>query len=336
MKKNKKGFTLAETLIALVILGVVAAITIPALIQKYMEATNRTKVKKAMAAYEKAIGQMVVENGNTAISSWADGIVNNCANTTIFFKKIQGEGCRFKTSDGVWWDISNIEHPIIAFNEEDLDDENATNRFELFAHNEDGILRVNDKADELLSEDERISLEKLYEFVNNNSGGVETPKTNTDKLSDCTTNSAATCTITYDCPTQEEPTKTCELEMIKRTFDTSNCDTSSLAGPSNSCPEKPTNYIVIPESENGKTWNEISCPDGTRMAKAGELAQLWNNVTEGDVLSTSCYECWFFAQDENSVYGNLKVYTFSPYHGAFYNSYKNASNDTTRVVCVGN
>ena len=59
---NKSGFTLQETLIALTILGVVAAIAIPSLIQKYIEATSRVKVKKAMAAYEKAVNQMVLEN----------------------------------------------------------------------------------------------------------------------------------------------------------------------------------------------------------------------------------------------------------------------------------
>ena len=60
--KKRVAFTLQETLITLTILGVVASITIPALIQKYIEATSRVKVKKAMAAYEKAVNQMVVEN----------------------------------------------------------------------------------------------------------------------------------------------------------------------------------------------------------------------------------------------------------------------------------
>ena len=35
MRKNKKGFTLAEVLITLGIIGVIAAITIPAIIGKY-------------------------------------------------------------------------------------------------------------------------------------------------------------------------------------------------------------------------------------------------------------------------------------------------------------
>ena len=46
----------------LTILGVVAAITIPALINRYKEASYRTKVKKAMEVYEEALNHMVIEN----------------------------------------------------------------------------------------------------------------------------------------------------------------------------------------------------------------------------------------------------------------------------------
>ena len=114
-EENKSGFTLQETLITLTILGVVASITIPALIQKYIEATNRVKVKKAMAAYEKAINQMVVEeNIAGSIKAWAGA---DCSETSKYFKIINGGGCRFQTADKVWWDITDIEHPVIAFNE---------------------------------------------------------------------------------------------------------------------------------------------------------------------------------------------------------------------------
>ena len=66
MKINfkKEGFTLAETLITLTILGVVAAITVPMLINKQTEAANRTKLKKAMAVYEKALNQMIINRIN--------------------------------------------------------------------------------------------------------------------------------------------------------------------------------------------------------------------------------------------------------------------------------
>ena len=60
--KKKAAFTLAETLIVLVILGVVAAITIPALVRNQMEAQNRTRIKKAMTVYDMLINKIVVEN----------------------------------------------------------------------------------------------------------------------------------------------------------------------------------------------------------------------------------------------------------------------------------
>ena len=45
---SRSGFTLAETLIALTVLGIVAAITVPQLVRKQAETANRTKLKKAM------------------------------------------------------------------------------------------------------------------------------------------------------------------------------------------------------------------------------------------------------------------------------------------------
>ena len=165
--ENKKGFTLAETLITLTILGVVASITIPALINKYIEATNRVKVKKAMAAYEKAVDQMVVENNiSGSIKSWADEVAN-CGRTNPYFKVISGANCRFQTSDKVWWDITDIEHPVIAFNEEDLDDANAAGRFVLLAKSDGAILRVNDPSTSPLTTEEQEALEDLYAFIEN-------------------------------------------------------------------------------------------------------------------------------------------------------------------------
>ena len=92
--ESKKAFTLAETLITLTILGVVAAITVPMLINKQMESANRTKLKKAMAAYEKALNQMIVDNdvkGDIASALNKAG----CTITSPYFKKINGDGCRF-------------------------------------------------------------------------------------------------------------------------------------------------------------------------------------------------------------------------------------------------
>ena len=58
----KKAFTLAEVLSVLIILGVVAAITIPTTLKKTTERQNRTTLAKAVSAYESLIEKVTIEN----------------------------------------------------------------------------------------------------------------------------------------------------------------------------------------------------------------------------------------------------------------------------------
>lgn len=66
--QNKLAFTLAEVLITLAIIGVVAAMTIPTLISNYEEKATVTKVKQFYAMLNQTLMLAVVENGD--ISSW--------------------------------------------------------------------------------------------------------------------------------------------------------------------------------------------------------------------------------------------------------------------------
>ena len=188
---NSYGFTLAETLITLTILGVIAAITVPMLINKQMEAANRTKLKKAMAAYEKAFNQMIIDNDIRTNQGIIDEFT--CEKVRKYFKIAKndpdGNSCRFKTSDRVWWDIADIENPFIILDEKysgndradfiegyatQLEDENGkklpiygmVGRFD-----DKGILRINDKGYEdsigLNNDYNQKILAKLYSFVNN-------------------------------------------------------------------------------------------------------------------------------------------------------------------------
>ena len=59
----KKAFTLAEVLITLVIIGVVAALTIPNLMQKYTEQTTVKKVQKFYSNLSNAYNLAMKENG---------------------------------------------------------------------------------------------------------------------------------------------------------------------------------------------------------------------------------------------------------------------------------
>ena len=61
--KNKKGFTLAEVLITLSILGVVAAISIPNMIQQYQKTLTVTKLKTAYSVLEGAAQNIAINSG---------------------------------------------------------------------------------------------------------------------------------------------------------------------------------------------------------------------------------------------------------------------------------
>lgn len=60
---HKKAFTLAEVLITLTILGVVAALVIPNMMQRYQEKVTVAKVKKTYHTLNNAIVQAQLENG---------------------------------------------------------------------------------------------------------------------------------------------------------------------------------------------------------------------------------------------------------------------------------
>ena len=185
--KANKGFTLAETLIVIAVLGIVAMLTVPNVIRQHMEAVARTKIKKSMTVYDLAITKMTVENdlrSDKELENWADNAEkNDCANTSAYFK---AKSCKFKTADGVWWYIDKIMNPIIALSEKDLDDAidsgiNGKTSFKLVASfdRQSGAFRVDDLGYEKLmlalvsgnnkneTEDNIEELEMLFDFINN-------------------------------------------------------------------------------------------------------------------------------------------------------------------------
>lgn len=68
MKNSCKGFTLAEVLITLGVIGVVATITMPTLIQKHREQVTVNKLLKAYSTVSNAYQMAVQENGD--INYW--------------------------------------------------------------------------------------------------------------------------------------------------------------------------------------------------------------------------------------------------------------------------
>ena len=60
-----KGFTLAEVLITLLIIGIVAALTIPSVISNYQQQEFKTGLKKAVSVLNEAIQVNIAQDGET-------------------------------------------------------------------------------------------------------------------------------------------------------------------------------------------------------------------------------------------------------------------------------
>lgn len=175
------------------ILGIVAAITVPSLARKQVEKSNRVKIKKAMAAFDKFVQQAKIENNLQSISDFGTfKSTNNCENAYKYFKAIDRDSekpCILKTGDGLWWDFtSNIFTRGVVYVSTKKDDlkltatnlQNASRNFDnnnTFAFtvsvDENGAFRVNDLAYEM-SKCNYASLPpacqrtyKLYNYLNN-------------------------------------------------------------------------------------------------------------------------------------------------------------------------
>lgn len=86
MKNYLKGFTLAEVLITLGIIGVVAALTMPSLIASHKEKVTVARLKKVYSTLENAY--MLARNENMDVQSWfeSDDVKTN---SKIFYEKLK-------------------------------------------------------------------------------------------------------------------------------------------------------------------------------------------------------------------------------------------------------
>ena len=119
-ERKKSAFTMAEAITILVLLGAIAAITIPTLIHNHTKVIKRTQLKNALATYKTAVKSMVAENKFTsteALDNWAVGPNGDCAPAKAYFQVAQTDAqnpCIFKTPDGTWWylDSGSAHHRV--------------------------------------------------------------------------------------------------------------------------------------------------------------------------------------------------------------------------------
>jgi prepilin-type N-terminal cleavage/methylation domain-containing protein len=98
---KRKGFTLAEVLVTLMVIGVVAALTIPQLIQSTAKNEYKAGLKKSLGALNQALALNVAQNAQEA----NDSSIANAVQLADYFGRrmvvIKGSGTAdFFTADG--------------------------------------------------------------------------------------------------------------------------------------------------------------------------------------------------------------------------------------------
>lgn len=129
----KKGFTLAEVLITLAIIGVVAALTIPSVIVKTQQQEYRTAAKKAYSVLSQAVQLTQVQDGYTFRDEdlFVQALVNNMNVVkeegtlggeaflpgSAFAVTITGDTSNysFYTADGFRYEVVDIDETGVSF-----------------------------------------------------------------------------------------------------------------------------------------------------------------------------------------------------------------------------
>ena len=139
VSSKKTAFTLAEVLITLAIIGVVAAMTIPTLISNYQEKATVSKVKQAFSIISQAYQLAKIENGEfgtwgfKGASSYGqddDGqnviSADSAENMKIFWQKLSPY---LKVASSCYYDDSSCQFPVdkiymLAGSEKNIDEAN--------------------------------------------------------------------------------------------------------------------------------------------------------------------------------------------------------------------
>lgn len=106
MKTKKTGFTLAEVLITLGVIGVVAAMTIPTLINNYQKTEYATKLKKSYSLSSQVLQQLSADMGCTGDLACTGlfGVDSNNNTLGSEFVKYFNVAKDCKTAPGCWAD----------------------------------------------------------------------------------------------------------------------------------------------------------------------------------------------------------------------------------------
>ncbi len=96
---EKTGFTLAEVLITLAVIGVVAALTIPAVVKNYTETALKTQLKKSYSSLNQAFNNTLLEFGGT-VECYHGSITSASTDCSAFSPKFLEKLRVIKTCEG--------------------------------------------------------------------------------------------------------------------------------------------------------------------------------------------------------------------------------------------
>ena len=104
---SSKGLIIALIIIAVLvmsfpILAIVAALTIPSLVNRQENLTAQVKIRKSIASYETMTGTYMAEYEK---KSFANALTPNCDNANKYFKFVSQDGCNFEMADGSYWEF---------------------------------------------------------------------------------------------------------------------------------------------------------------------------------------------------------------------------------------
>ena len=116
---KRKGFTLAEVLITLGIIGVVAALTIPTLISNYQKTQTVTQLKKTFAVLSEAFQNSTIEteNGTPSTWDWTQGITGLAQYMIPYLSTIKDCGCNVSSeckTPNHWLNQTNTYYSEVA------------------------------------------------------------------------------------------------------------------------------------------------------------------------------------------------------------------------------
>ncbi len=107
MKINKKAFTLAEVLITIGIIGIVAALTLPSLTKLHRDAGTGPILAKTQASIEEAVGRVLLDNPDLILSdTTVANFIPKLSEVLIMTSTNVGDTTWYILKDGTWIKIS--------------------------------------------------------------------------------------------------------------------------------------------------------------------------------------------------------------------------------------